>query len=460
MISARRLALVAGVAIAAAMAAPSRAGTTAGTTFGAGAPTFTVSAAPDSLPNAGNAGEPSLGVSWKSGNAFYMSGTSTYKLHFEPRATPPSISWSDISSPYSLFNIDPIMATDPATGITFAGGDNGACGVMSRTQDDGESWTAALPCTGVIDHPTVGVGPFAGPPPLGASGPVAAYFCQQYPLVNQCSRSVDGGATWSPGVTVRGCVGVFGHLRVAPDGTAYVPSRDCYSGGDVFNGTAGVGGFLSRDNGLTGNAYTIPGQTWPTRGFNPSVAIGTDGVLYETWSRDGDAHPVVTVSTDRTAHWSAPVDLAGTVDPPLTGSSFPTMVAGSAGRAAVAFLGTRHEPAAKTSPYDDKLAVWQLYVSTTYDGGKTWTTTQATSDPVQLGPISDGGVAASDTRNLLDFMGAGVTREGRVVVGFADGCTERRHCTEPAAAVTTSTDAYATVAYQVTGRGLFADFDS
>jgi hypothetical protein len=112
-----------------------------------------------------------------------------------------------------------------------------------------------------------------------------------------------------------------------------------------------------------------------------------------------------------------------------------------------------------TSPYDDKLAVWQLYIATTYDGGQTWSTVQATGDPVQLGPISDGGVAATDTRNLLDFMGAGVTRDGRVIVGFADGCTERRHCTDPGAAPSTSSDAYATVAYQASGRGLFAEFD-
>jgi hypothetical protein len=457
MVSARRLAPLAGLAITAAVAAPSSAGLTP--TFGAGVPSFITSAAPDTLTEAGNAGEPSLGVSWKSGNAFYMAGSSTYKIHADDHLAPPAITWSDVSSPYSIFNVDPILASDPATGITFAGGDDTACAVMSRTSDDGESWASALPCTGVVDHPAVGVGPFAGTPPLGASGPVAAYFCQQYPLANQCSRSVDGGATWSPGVTVRGCLGLFGHIQVAPNGTVYVPSRDCYSGGDVFTGTSGVGGFLSRDNGLTWSSYAIPGATWPTRGFDPSVAIGLDGVLFETWSRDGDAHPVVATSSDSTAHWTKPVDLAATVDPPLTGSSFPTMVAGGPGRAAVAFLGTRHDVKTGTSPYDDKLAVWQLYVATTYDGGQTWSTVQATGDPVQLGPISDGGVAATDTRNLLDFMGAGVTRDGRVIVGFADGCTERRHCTDPGAAPATSTDAYATVAYQASGRGLFAEFD-
>src|SRR3954447_17058965 len=131
-----RVALLAGVGMAAAAAVPSGAATAA---FGTGAPGFVVSAAPAALPNAANAGEPSLGVSWKSGNAMFMARTSTYKLHFDDRAEPPTVTWSDVSSPYSMFNIDPILATDPATGVTLAGGDDGACAVMSRTSDDGES---------------------------------------------------------------------------------------------------------------------------------------------------------------------------------------------------------------------------------------------------------------------------------------------------------------------------------
>lgn len=453
-----RLALLVSLGLAAVAAVPSSAATVA-PSFGAGNPAFTVSAAPSSLSDAGYAGEPSLGVSWKSGNAMYMAGTSTYKLRFDDRVTPPAITWSDVSSPYSLFNLDPILATDPATGITLAGGDDTGCAVMSRSVDDGESWAPAMPCTGFIDHPTVGLGPFAGSPPAGASGSTAAYFCQQYPDLNQCSRSLDGGSTWTPSVVVRGCIGLFGHVKVAPDGTAYVPSGVCSASGDLFTGALGVGGFLSRDNGLTWTSYAIPKAVSPDRGFDPSVATSADGTLYESWSRDRDAHPVVAMSTDSARHWSAITDLADTVSPPLAGSTFPAMIAGSPGRAAVAFLGTRHVPAAGVSPYDDKDAVWDLYVSTTYDGGKSWTTTQVTTDPVQRGMIADGGVASTEGRNLYDFMDAGLTREGRVVVGFADGCTTRKHCTDDGATSKTSTDSYATVAYQAAGRGLFAPFD-
>jgi hypothetical protein len=280
---------------------------------------------------------------------------------------------------------------------------------------------------------------------------VAAYFCQQYPVLNQCSRSLDGGATWSPGVTISGCLGIFGHIRVAADGTAYVPSKNC--GG-------GVGGFMSADNGLTWSSYTIPGGTYPSRGFDPSVAATTDGGLFEAWGANDTLDPLVSMSSDHAAHWTKPVDLAGTVSPPLTGTTFHTVVAGSPGRAAVAFLGTRHAHKQGVSPLDDPDATWDLYISTTYDDGVTWQTTRVTTDPVQRGAIADGGAAAVNARNLLDFMAAGVSREGRVVVGFADGCIASTHCLDDGATSATSTSAYATVAYQSYGRGLFAQYDS
>lgn len=445
-----RLAVLAGLLVTAVAAAPSGA---AAPVFGSGTPGFVLSAAPAALRNADNAGEPSLGLNWKSGNALFMALTSTFKLRFDERAQPPKVSWSDVSSPYSMFNVDPILATDPATGTTLAGGGDGSCALLSRTEDDGESWSYGMPCTVVVDHPSVAVGPFRGTPPAGA-GRAAAYFCQQYPSLNQCARSIDGGSTWTPSVAGTGCYGVFGHLKVAADGTVYAPSVNCSAGG-----VNGVGGFLSRDNGVSWSSWVIPGAGTPERGFDPSVATSTDGTLYEAWARDGDAHPVVAVSSDGAARWSKPIDLAGTVAPALTGATFPAMVAGSPGRAAVAFLGTRHQAKDGVVAIDDVDATWDLYVSTTYDRGGTWTTTQVTTDPVQRGPIADGGVGSTSHRNLLDFMDAGLTREGRVVVAFADGCIAETGCTDAGAKADTSTEDWATVAYQSVGRGLIAQYD-
>src|SRR5207249_1067734 len=65
---------------------------------------------------------------------------------------------------------------------------------------------------------------------------------------------------------------------------------------------------------------------------------------------------------------------------------------------------------------------WFLYVSFTYDGGRTWHTVNATpGDPVQRGCIWNGGLS-SPCRNLLDFNDMTVDKDGRVVVAFTDGC--------------------------------------
>ena len=69
---------------------------------------------------------------------------------------------------------------------------------------------------------------------------------------------------------------------------------------------------------------------------------------------------------------------------------------------------------------------YHLYIATTYDRGVSWTTVKATgSDPVQRGKICQGGTfgCGEFDRNLLDFMDIDVDQQGRVLVGWADGCT-------------------------------------
>ena len=90
--------------------------------------------------------------------------------------------------------------------------------------------------------------------------------------------------------------------------------------------------------------------------------------------------------------------------------------------------------------------VWYLYVSYTYDGGATWYTVQADPNPVQRGEIDAGGTTTSGQRNLLDFMDASLTKDGRVLVAYADGCLDT--CNGPNGTEAQSTNQYATVAYQ------------
>ena len=410
------------------------------------------------LPNgfdATNSGEPSIGVNWNTGNVLYQAGTGTYRASFNDSSRPPTVTWKDVSPAYTPVNLDPILATDSVTGRTLAGGDGTSCGLLALTLNDGDSWTPSVPCTGIIDHPTVGFGPPR--PELGGVGVGAriAYFCQQYPLANECSRSLDGGTTWSPAVPVQLCLGLFGHLKTSSDGIAYLPSRECFAGGSL-SGASGVGGAVSLDNGLTWNSYVIPGSH-PDGGFDPSVAVASDGSLWESWGGD-DNHLHIARSRDHGTTWSSPVDLSVTTSPRLAAATFPAVVAGDRDRVAVAYLGSTVPVPGGGDPYSSGYhGVWHLYYSVSYDAGASWTTQRISTDPVQRGWIDSGGTTASDHRNLLDFMDAALTKSGRVAIGYADGCTGV--CADTDGTEVASNSSYGTVALQWQGKGLFAAYD-
>jgi hypothetical protein len=234
-------------------------------------------------------------------------------------------------------------------------------------------------------------------------------------------------------------------VKISPDGTAYVPSANCSDAG----GNLAVGAFKSQDNGLTWSGFGINGAPTPADGFDPSIATDANNRVYESWARAGDYNPVITWSDDHGQTWSPQVDLANTTSPAITASTFQSAVAGDSGRAAVAYLATT-DPLNGEDPFSSGfVGTWNLYISFTYDNGATWQTQKITTDPVQIGEIDAGGTTTSGQRNLLDFMDASLTKDGRVVVAYADGCLQ---CTSAA----TSTDAKASVAYQSAGEGLLS----
>jgi hypothetical protein len=103
------------------------------------------------------------------------------------------------------------------------------------------------------------------------------------------------------------------------------------------------------------------------------------------------------------------------------------------------------------------------YFATTYDGGKTWVSSDATpSDPVQRGSICTGGTTCGDDRNLLDFIDVTVDKTGHVEAAIADGCiaacvTDKSHNSDVGPADAQA--AYATIVRQSSGLGLFSAYD-
>ena len=368
------------------------------------------------------AGEPSVGVNWKTGSVMYIASLNTLRVKFDDAVSPARATWEDKSVPTHVASLDPILFTDPLTGRTFSSQLAGATSLMSFSDDDGETW---MPSQGAgllasVDHQTLGGGPLAAPLARDAGSPLyrnAVYYCSQDVGVDaSCAVSIDGGQTFGPAVriyTQNECeAGLHGHLKVAPDGTAYVPVSACRGEQAVV---------VSEDNGLTWTVRPVPNSG--TNSSDPSVGIASDGTLYFAFA-DSVNRSRVAVSRDKGRTWTDDYDIGARLG--VRNSVFPAAVAGDPDRAAVFFLGSTTPGTGATSgTASDFDGTWYGYISTTYDGGKSWVTVNATpNDPVQRGPICDKGTLGCNgsTRNLLDFNDLAVDKQGRVVAAYADGC--------------------------------------
>jgi len=413
-----------------------------------GVPRYFNYAAPNGLGT--DAGEPSIGVNWKSeksfsnslfsnipngGTSMFESSTQTLRVTFDDCPSPANSFWEDKSAPNAATSLDPILFTDhgynhalPDLFRTFSSQLTGADSLSAYTEDDGESW---IPSQGGgipsgYDHQTIGAGPYnpnsTPAPPAHPLYPNAVYYCSQEAVTAFCARSDNGGLTFGPGVptwNTTQCGGIHGHVKVAPDGTAYVPNWNC---------TPGQGVAVSTDNGVSWTVRNITGATKAKGLEDPSIGIGTDNTVYFGY-QNGDGHPHIAVSHDHGLTWINNTDVGTPFG--IRNAVYPAVTAGDGNRAAFAFIGTT-EPGDYVAQTNFNTGqgfqgVWHLYIATTFDGGATWTTIDATpNDPVQRGSICDQGTITCDRspndRNLLDFIVADTDKEGRVLVAYADGC--------------------------------------
>jgi len=441
-----------------------------------GVPRYQNYAAPDGLGT--TAGEPSIGVDWPTGKAFIGSGLQTLRVTFDDSCSSSAkTTWEDVSAPNALTSLDPILVTDHnglAQDRTFTSQLTGQDSLSAYTDDDGASW---IPSQGGgipsgVDHQTLGGGPYrtdmaALPPVIPPPHPLypnAIYYCSQDAVVSFCARSDNGGLTFGPGVPIYNttqCGGIHGHVKVAPDGTVYVPNKVC---------GAQQGFTVSKDNGLTWTVVTDPSSIATSKLVDPSIGIGKNGSVYFAYESGADASgsfpakvAVARRNADGTYTWSndqvlgADLGIKNAVFPAAVSSGVnPSAVAADDNRAAVAFLGS-------TAPGDytntSFPGAWHLFISTTFDGGVTWKTVDATpTDPVQRGSICTLGTVdcnhVPDDRNLLDFMDVTIDRQGRVLVGYADGCIGG--CVN---GTENSYTALATIARQSGGKRIISAFD-
>jgi len=413
-------------------------------------PTYANSWAPDGIADAHNAGEPSIGVDRASGAAMFQAYTSTLKVTYDSAGT---AIWQDKSATAangcpqgSTTSLDPILFTDPVTHRTFESQLAGKTALTCYTDDDGDTWTptGGSGINSGVDHQTIGGGPFApGVPGAVTSYPNAVYYCSQDIADASCAVSRDGGLTYGPAVpmySLLDCGGLHGHVKVAPDGTVYVPNKGC-------GGNQAVA--VSEDNGLTWtvrhNPSSTPGES------DPSVGIGAGGTVYMGY-QNSDSTARIAVSHDKGKTWLYDQNIGAALG--IKNIVFPAVTAGDDNRAVFAFLGTT--TGGNYQDADNFAGVWHLYVATTYDGGQSWVTVDATpTDPVQKGSICTGGTTCGNDRNLLDFIDVTTDSQGRVLVAYADGCTGT--CASGGAQ---NYDALASIARQSSGNTLYGAYDA
>lgn len=371
-------------------------------------------------------GEATLDVNVNTGSIFYIGFLETLRLKLDESTSPALETWEDKSGTLnSKTTSDPILVSDRDTGRVFAQqlivGEGNSLSEFS--DDDGETW---IPGGGGgirsgADHQSLGVGPYPADSAIPHPAyPNAVYYCSQDVALVFCSRSDDGGLTFGAGVpiyTLAECQGLHGHIKVAPDGTVYVPIAGCPS--PIVDSNSSVPAVaVSEDAGVTWSIRKVTTAELGSggHGSDPSIGIASDNTAYMMFMDARTNEPVMARTQDRGVSWDRQVNLGQLAG--ITAAEFPAVVAGDPDRAAAAFFGTTYtadgDPNGEAFP-----GSWHLYNASTFDGGQTYHVVNVTpGDPVQRGGLCGGGFC----RNLLDFFDSVIDTEGRILISYEDGC--------------------------------------
>lgn len=370
------------------------------------------------------AGEPTLGVT-SDGTIFMTAADQQLVRSMDHGETWELIETGDLLQRPKT-NLDPWMWVDPWTDRVFNAPLYVACTWLTWSDDLGDSWDFN-PVAGCVqgipahDHQKL----TSGPAPEGVT--IDGYDGLVYYSYNSFRRegtwiqvSRDGGQTFDLGQVVHPASchsGIAGPVAVGNDGVAYSPKPTC----------DGIEMAVTKDGGRTWDLASVEDV-----GSADALAHMTDAAVdiglnaYGTWTGE-DGLPYITRTTDQGATWSKPIRVS---PPDITSSVHNTIIAGEAGHVAVAYIGTRADTSkweSKDAQAADDTAVWHMFLSMTenaLDETPVWTTVQVTpdDDPVQIGAIwLSGGSGEDGNRNLLDFFEM-VQRDGRIYIGYADGC--------------------------------------
>ncbi|HEY2956288.1 MAG TPA: hypothetical protein VGK89_13705 [Candidatus Eisenbacteria bacterium] len=385
------------------------------------------------------AAEPTVGVN-RNNIAFFAASTFDFPSSGAParlartlvmRSTDKGSTWQAVSPPltsnlpaseeqptFPPTSLDPYVYVDvvgasPAStaGRVFSIDLDAACGANAIFSDDeGASWTRVplFACNEPAnDHQTV----VTAPPPAGvftAGYPSLLYFCYNQVADATCSRSNNGGLTFTPtapaftGADPGGsgslCGSLTGHLAADSQGRIFLPKGHC--------GLPWVA--VSSD---AGNSWTRVNITNLTKMDDHEVTLAVDTAdnVYAVWQDGTFRLPYLSISRDHGMSWSTPRMIA---PPGVHEVNFPTIAAGDPGRIAVLFPGTESES------FTDPGRPWNLYVAISinaldFDPVFTSAVANPRNDPVHRGECGPGRCDAADGGSMFDFLS--------IVVSPADG---------------------------------------
>ncbi|MGH2750860.1 MAG: sialidase family protein, partial [Actinomycetota bacterium] len=285
--------------------------------------------------------EPTLGLNAR-GDIFLTAFESSLRIDVL-RSVDGGRSWNTVSPSLGgqnahLVSADPYLYVDPRTDRVFTVDLTVACSFLSYSDDAGGSWTTNPLACGrpVNDHQTL----FSGRPLTSTTVgyPRIIYYCFSDLVNSVCSKSLDGGLSFTPtgepafpaGVYPDGgpCPGWHGHGVSAPDGTIYLPKAHC--------GRPWLA--ISNDEGLTWGRVQVSSKGTPRGGSDPAVAVDRAGNVFYLWISN-DRLPYLAVSRDEGLTWSKPLMVGG---PGVTEANLPTIAAGRKGALAIAYVGSEN----------------------------------------------------------------------------------------------------------------------
>jgi hypothetical protein len=374
-----------------------------------------------------NSGEPTIGMT-NDGAVFTSAIQSNTRVEVV-RSTDQGKSW-DIVSPKLGERNSQALTLDPYTYVDNRLGDTDssrvytidltvACSLLSFSDDNGESWiTNPLACgRPVNDHHTLFSGPAVSSPTVGY--PNIVYYCWNDVASSGCSKSLDGGLTFSasgtpayPGADPDAggfCGGLHGHGFVGDDGTVFLPKGHC---GQPWLS-------ISKDEGFTWTRVQVAKNG--VADHEAGVVSDAKGNIYYTWI-GRDRRPYLAVSKNGGKKWTKPMMIGA---PGVKEANLPSLDVGGNGKIAFTYMGSENSPFIpcdeSTEDPDYTATTWNGYmmISANADSNRPIfysATVNNKKDPLYRGECGPGRCGA-----VWDFIDIVIDR-GQVWAAFVDAC--------------------------------------